>query len=256
MRGILYADAGGGGIGADEAVELAILEHMSQVANLGFAHIGGNLHHQRHVAAGFAGQIGLFALHEGEKVGGAVGLGQILQVGHIRAGEVDGHIVGYIPHSAKAGQVILVSFGVRGHLVLADVHAEHALEAAGAADVLHAFIHAGVVDAHVVDDSLLGNAAEQAGLGVARLRAGGEGAYLHKAETEVPESSHGVGFLIHAGGQTHAVRELETHHGDGVFLRFAHHGRQQGLGGAQTCQSDFVCCFRVHAEQHLLGQIV
>ncbi len=72
-------------------------------------------------------------------------------------------------------------------------------------------IDAEVVEAHAVDDRLGFRQTEQARLGVARLRARGDGADFDKAETQLGEAVDGRAVLVQTGGQAHRVREVQAH---------------------------------------------
>ena len=49
----------------------------------------------------------------------------------------------------------------------------------------HGVFYTFIIDAHAVDEGVVFYESERAGLGIARLRLGGEGAYLHETEAEV-----------------------------------------------------------------------
>ena len=65
---ILYSLSGGSGIGADETIQLAILEDVGEFANLLLAHIRRYLHNDGHILTCFLREIGLFALEGGQQI--------------------------------------------------------------------------------------------------------------------------------------------------------------------------------------------
>jgi len=84
---------------------------------------------------------------------------------------------------------------------------------AGGFDFLEATgdgFHADVGEAEAVDQALLGGEAEDAGRGVAGLRAGGDGAEFHEAEAEPGPEGDALGVFIEAGGESDGVGEGEA----------------------------------------------
>ncbi len=72
-------------------------------------------------------------------------------------------------------------------------------------------IHALVVEAHAVDQCLRRRQAKQPGFGIARLRAGRDGADFDKPEAASLPGSDAFAVLVQAGGQADRIGEIEAH---------------------------------------------
>ena len=66
------------------------------------------------------------------------------------------------------------------------------------------------VEAEPVDDALVLRQAEKAGLGVAGLGQGGDGAHLHKAEAEAKQGVRRLRALVIARSHAQRIGEVET----------------------------------------------
>ncbi len=137
---------------------------------------------------------------------------QRAQVGGVRAGDVDRHVVGVRVDAVEARQVVVGGALDRRGGVLADVQAEDAAGAAEAARAPHVGEEGGqplVVEAEPVDERAGGGQAEHARLRVARLRQRRHRADLDEAEAHRAQAVDGAAVLVEPGGEADAVREAQ-----------------------------------------------
>ena len=155
----------------------------------------------------------------------------------------------------QAQQVIVHGALHRGIEVLADIDAQHAL-VLGGLDPRQQVLDTLVVEAHAIDDRLGLGQAEQARLGVARLRPGGHGADLDKTETQLGEAIDGITVLVQARCQPHRIGKIQAHHthrqaGRGLAQQAI---EAQAATGADQVDGQFVGGLRGEGKQQLAGQ--
>ena len=144
--------------------------------------------------------------------------------------------------------------------ILADVQAQQHGAAIGAhlraTHIGQKCIQAFVVEAQAVDQCILFRNAEHAGLGIAGLGAGRDGAHFHKAETHGGQRIDAARILVQACGHAHTVRELEARQLDGVVDQRARPGLlEQGiLTLCHEIHGEVVGRFGVHAEKNRTRQ--
>ena len=126
-------------------------------------------------------------------------------------GEVDGDVVRHRVGFFETGEVVVGRVLVGRVLVFPDVESDWAGEGFVSADVFHSRIDAWVVEAHSVDDGLVGDQAEQAWLWISLLRAWGDCTDFDETEAESPERIDGVAFLVETGGEADAVGKFQAH---------------------------------------------
>ena len=63
----------------------------------------------------------------------------------------------------------------------------------------------GIVEAHAIDEGLIGNGAEEAGRGIAGLGMPGDAAQFAKAKTERGPDGDGLSEFVHTGGEADGV---------------------------------------------------
>jgi hypothetical protein len=98
--------------------------------------------------------------------------------------------------------------------------------------------------------------AEHAGLGVARLRFGRDGAHFDKAKAHGTQTIDAAGVFVQTCGQAHAVGEVQARQCDGLRHKgLAVNAVERGvLGACQALDGQFVGFFGVHLEQKRAGE--
>ena len=166
--------------------------------------IGTDLDRDRHAAAEAVGLTVALGGDAGDEGLERVGFLQAREARGVRAGNVDGEIVGVLGELLHALDVVGQSVGDGRRVLLADVDPNDPTLGAvglGAHEIFNRLVGAAVVEAHVVDDPLGGNEAPAAGLGIARLRTRRDRAHFDVAEAEAPERGHVGSGLVHPGGE-------------------------------------------------------
>ena len=182
---------------------------------------------------------------------------QAAQAGGVRRADVDRDIACVGVDLVQADQVVIHGALDRGIEVLADVDAQHAL-VLRRLDPRDQVIDAVIVEAHAVDDRGGLRQAEDARLGVARLRTRGNGADLDETEAQLGEAINGIAVLVQAGRQSHGIGELQAHH---LHRQAPGRLRQQAIeaqaaAGTDQVDGQFMGGFRGELEQELAGQAV
>ncbi|MNZ28088.1 hypothetical protein D3C78_453110 [compost metagenome] len=169
--------------------------------------------------------------------------------------DVDRDVTGVGVHLVQADQVVIDGTLHRGVEILADVDAQHAV-VTRSPHPAEQVINAQVVEAHAVDDGRCLRQAEQPRLGVARLRARGDGADFDEAEAQLGETVDGRAVLVQAGRQAHRVGEVQAHDRNRQSRRLLaqHAVEAKTATGADQVQGQVVGGFRGKLEQQLAGQ--
>ena len=194
---------------------LVPLERGGDDADLRRVEVGRDLHEHRHLAAVLLAQLAAAGLQGGEQgVQRLVAL-QRAQVLRVRAGDVDGHVVGMRVHAGQADQVVVDGALDRRGGVLADVQAEDAAaapERGRPRDVGQEGVEAVVVETQPVDQRVGRGQPEHARLRVAGLRLRGHRADLDEAEAHRAQAVDAAAVLVQAGRQADAVGEAQAGH--------------------------------------------
>ena len=245
-------------VGRDHAVDAVAHERCSNQPNLRLVEVGRDLHEHRYHAAVPRRQRCLALLQRREQHVQRCVVLQGAQVLSVRAGDVDGDIVGVRVHTVQAQQVVVGGAFDRRARVLADVEAEHAALAAktGTLHVRQEGVQPVVVEAQPVDQCPRFRQPVHARLGIARLRLRRHGADLDETETHRTQSVDAAAILVQAGRQSDAVRKPQPGHRDRVIdacLRHDAHQRRM-LNACQRAQRQVMGLFGIEPEQERAGQ--
>ena len=200
------------GVDGHQAVGAAFQRRGGRRLQVIARQIRRNLHQQRLGLAGGRGQAfarGRQRRRQGARSGGRL---QIREARRIGRRNVDGDEVRQAVERLETGQVVAFRLGKRRVAVLADVHAHRHSRARRlfvpiASQARRHRGCAGAVEAHAVDQRLVGGEAVQARLRIAALRARRDRAHLHEAETEFRQPADGHGVLVQTRGDAQPVRE-------------------------------------------------
>jgi hypothetical protein len=146
---------------------------------------------------------------------------QAAQARGVGRADVDGHIAGVGVDLVQAEQVVIYRTFHRGVEVLADIDPEDAL-VLGGLDPRQQVIDAQVVEPHAIDDRLGLRQAENARLGIARLRTRRHGADLDKTEAQLRKAVDGRTVLVQASCQAHRVGKSSPITETGIFAGALH----------------------------------
>lgn len=131
---------------------------------------------------------------------------EVLDVG---AGYVHCEIVHVVVEQGEGTLVILVGILIRSLGGLGYVAADDDIRDA-LLELGHGVFYTFIIDAHAVDEGVVFYESERAGLGIARLRLGGEGAYLHETEAEVAHVVVELSVLVQTCRQAHGIPECQA----------------------------------------------
>ena len=243
------------GVGGDYAVHAVALQGGGNDVDLCFIQIWGNLDKDGHAAALLRGQL-FTALRNGteQAVQRLVAL-QGAQVFGVGRADVHRHVVSVRVHTFQTGQVVAGGVFNGGGCVLANVQAQQhglALRPHGRLpDVGDEGIEPVVVKAQPVDQALGSRDAEHAGLGVARLALGGDGAHFNKTKAHGSQRINAAGVLVQPRGHAHTVGELQARQCDGVVHQRCRPGQLQrcALAFGKGVHGEVVGLFRVHTKE-------
>ncbi|MNE04476.1 hypothetical protein D3C80_970100 [compost metagenome] len=249
------AHAAQGGVSRDDRVHPGFDQRLRNLRGFFVAHVRGDLDRQRHVFAMAQRQFGPTGGEVRQQLLERVAELQAAQARGIRRADVDRHVAGVGIDLVQAQQVIVHRALDRGIEVLADIDAQHA----AILRCLHAVqqvIDTQVVEAHAVDDRLGLRQAEQARLGVARLRTRRDRADLDKTETQLGKAIDGCAVLVQTCRQPHRVGELQAHdrHRQGGRGLGQQPVEAQAATGADQVQGQVMGGLRGELEQQLAGQ--
>ena len=245
-RGQQPVGPGDRGVGGADAVEAELERKVCDGVDVVVGEVGGDLDQQRHAAAGIAFS---HALDRGEQ---RTELGDRLQVaetGRVGRRHVDDEIAR--KRREQPGTLDVVGDGVLGldHLGPADVDAD---DRGPASLLLTESVqpcrdHGGafVVEAHSVDDCAVVDEAEEPWPGIARLRAGCDGADLDVPESEGQQPGNRARVLVETGGKAERVRELDAHDRAG-YVGLADCQPRGETAGADRGEAPFVRLLGIH----------
>lgn len=207
-----------GGVGHDQGVDMMRQRSLDDHADLFADQVRRDLQEDR----GAVGRPGL--VDAPQQVVQRLAALKRAQARRIGRGDVDGEIVGQARQTFQARDI--VGRLVLGVLVGAQIGADgRALRTAG--QTRGEGLQPLVVEAHAVDDGPVFGQAEQAWLGIARLRAGRDRAAFDGAETEPRQALQRLAVLVQTRGQTDRIGHLQP--GDaGLQDRIVRAGRGQG----------------------------
>ncbi|MNO97060.1 hypothetical protein D3C76_887550 [compost metagenome] len=244
-----------GGVGGDHRVHARLQQRLGYQCGFLVTHVRGDLDRQRHALAMLDSQAVLAHTQGFQQLLQRVAELQTAQAGGVRRADVHRDVAGVGVDLLKADQVIVHCTLDRGIEVLADIDAQHA----AIFRRLHAVqqvIDTQVVEAHAVDDRLGLRQAEQARLGVARLRTRRDRADLDKTETQLGEAVDGRAVFVQTRRQSDRVGEVQAHDSDRQGGRRL--GQQpveaQAATGADQVQGQVMGGLRGELEQQLAGQ--
>ena len=199
------------GVRGDQSVEAAVEKCGGEIRYLLVGQIGRDLEEDGHAFRMAGGEVFLRFFQGIQQPRGGVGGLQIAETGGVRRGKVHRDVIRHRIGFFQAGEIIVGRILIRGVLVFPDVETDGAGEGLVGADVGDARVDARVVEAHAVDDCLVGDEPEQARLGIPRLRTRRDRADLDEAEAEPPERVDGVALLVEPRREADAVRKLQAH---------------------------------------------
>ncbi len=250
------------GVGGNDGVHLVFDDDVNGAQDGVIFKVGSKLHGDGLVGSSFRFDDTVAFVAQSAEQFAQRGFGlQRAQVLCVRTRNVDCNVVGTIVGLCQTNAEVADCVFNGGHSVLADVDAQYTaaqVEGVGALEVAQNLFTADVVKAHAVDDAFGRNDSEAAGLGIAGLSHGRNGADFDVTEAKRTESAHAFAILVHASRQTDGVREANAHDFNGIFGRRVSKKLVQAERGdpIKIGHDDMVSGLGLHLKEDAFGEFV
>lgn len=245
------------GVGRDEGVESSFAEDGGEFLDVTLRQIGSDLEGDGHAATGLRGELLALRLQGFEEARGGLSGLQVAQAWGVGRGQIDRDVVRHGIGGPKGDEVVVGGLFIGRDLVLSDVEPHGPLKTLPLAHVGNSFVDSGIIEAHSVDQRLVLGKAEEAGLGIAGLGPGSDGADLDEREPKAAEGVDGVAFLIKSSRESDRVGEGQPHALD--WLRGGEFGRKRSkkvglLGSTKSTQREVVRGLGIKLEEEGLEE--